>query len=249
MPTTAEIGMTNEIIGITSFDVFVSDCVQPPVWQQVGNDLSFNDFPIFVNLEEYITIINNCYLYYISGNTGCYCELTGSTLPPVTPTTTPTNTPTISLTSSITPTISLTPSITPTISTTPSVTPTNSVTPTITPTITTTPTVTPTVTKTQTPTPTSTITRTPTITPTRTPTPTIACNPIVLNWTFDGSEACQGTFTNTNTYYGQSPLVDLGYLYQDAGCNNPVPAGRFILQGGLVFEVVGLQGQLNLITC
>lgn len=244
MPTNVEIGMTNEIIGITSFDVFVSDCVQPPVWQQVGNDLSFDEFPIYVDLEQYITIINSCYLYYISGDTGCYCELTGSTLPPEpTPTTTPTNTPTISLTPSITPTISVTPSVTPTISVTPSITPTITTTPTVTPTITKTPTQTPTQTKTPTRTP------TPTITPTRTPTPTIACSPIVLNWTFDGSDACQGIYTNTNTYYGQSPLVDLNYLYQDSGCTIPVPAGRFILQGGLVFEVVGLQGQLNLVTC
>jgi len=234
MPTNVEIGMTNEIIGITSFDVFVSDCVQPPIWQQVGNDLSFNDFPIYVDLEQYITIINSCYLYYISGDTGCYCELTGSTIPPSpTPTITPTNTPTISLTPSITPTSSITPSVTPTFTPTPTVTPTITKTPSSTPT------------ETQTPTTTS----TPTKTPTQTPTPTKDCSSMVLNWTFDETDACQGIYTNTNTYYGQSPLVDQGYLYQDSGCTNPVPAGRFILQGGLVFEVVGLQGQLNLVTC
>ena len=230
MPTNIEIGMTNEIIGITSYDVFVSECVQPPVWQQVGNDLSFENFPIIIDLEQYITIVDSCYLYYISGDTGCYCELTGSTIPiSPTPSSTPPITPTISLTPSITPTISLTPSITPTISLTPSVTRTQTPTPTVTRTPTRTP--------------------TPTITPTRTPTPTIACYPMTLNWTFDELEACSGGFTNSNTYYGQTPLQDGGYLYQNSNCSSPVPAGRFILQGGLVFEVQGGNGQIFQVQC
>ena len=226
--------MTNEIIGITSYDVFVSECVQPPVWQQVGNDLSFNDFPIILDLEQYITITDSCYLYYISGDTGCYCELTGSTIPPSpTPTNTPSNTPTISLTPSVTPSNTATPSVTPSNTATPSVTPTNTKTPTQTTTQTSTPTNTP----------------TPTVTPTMTPTPTIACYPVTLNWTFDGLEACSGGFTNTNTYYGQTTLQDGGYLYQNSNCSLPVPAGRFLLQGGLVFEVVGLQGQIFEVQC
>lgn len=232
--------MTNEIIGITSYDVFVSECVQPPVWQQVGNNLSFGDFPIILDLEQYITIIDNCYLYYISGDTGCYCELTGSTIPPSpTPTNTPSNSPTPSITPSNTPTISLTPSVTPSNTTTPSVTPTNTTTPSLTPTKTTTPTQTSTPTKTP----------TPTVTPTMTPTPTILCYPVTLNWTFDELEACSGGFTNTNTYYGQTTLQDGGYLYQNSNCSSPVPAGRFLLQGGLVFEVVGLQGQIFQVQC
>ena len=244
MPTNIEIGMTNEIIGITSYDVFVSECVQPPVWQQVGNDLSFDDFPVILDLEQYITITNSCYLYYISGDTGCYCELTGSTNPPtVTPTNTPSITPTNSVTPSITPTNSVTPSITPSVSVTPSITPSISLTPTVTPTVTKTPTTTPTPTNTPTKTP------TPTLTPTRTPTPTRACTAVVLNWTFDGGQACSGGFTNNNTYYGQSVLQNGSYLYQDSSCSTPVPAGRFLLQGGLVFEVVGLQGQIFEVIC
>ena len=131
MPTTVEIGMTNEIIGINSFDVFVSECVQPPNWVIVANDISFQDQPIIVDLDSFITVTNDCFLYYISGDTGCFCSGTGSTIPiSPTPTNTPPITPTISLTPSITPTISLTPSITPTISLTPTLTPTNTLTPT-----------------------------------------------------------------------------------------------------------------------
>lgn len=148
---------------------------------------------------------------------------------------------------------SQTPSLTPTITPTnlASNTPIPTSTPTKTPT--TTPTVTPTITKTPTRTPTPTITPTktptPTLTPTRTPTPTRACTAVVLNWTFDGGQACSGGFTNNNTYYGQSVLQNGSYLYQDSSCSTPVPAGRFLLQGGLVFEVVGLQGQIFEVIC
>jgi hypothetical protein len=44
MPTTVEIGMTNEIIGITSFDVFVSECVQPPNWVLVADNFTYDQF-------------------------------------------------------------------------------------------------------------------------------------------------------------------------------------------------------------
>lgn len=131
MPTTVEIGMTNEIIGITSFDFFVSECVQPPNWVIVANDISFEEQPIVVDLDSFITVTNDCFLYYISGDTGCYCTGTGSTVPPPpTPTSTPSNTPSQTVTPSITPTISLTSSITPTNTITPTITPTTTLTPT-----------------------------------------------------------------------------------------------------------------------
>lgn len=139
MPTVVTIGMTQEITGITSFDVFVSECVQPPNWILIANDYSYEQFPIFVDLDSFLNLTSDCFLYYISGDTGCYCSETGSTIPPSpTPTVTPTNTP------SITPTISLTPTNSPTVSVTPTYTPTLSITPTITPTSTKTPTPTPT---------------------------------------------------------------------------------------------------------
>jgi hypothetical protein len=234
MPTTVEIGMTNEIIGINSFDVFVSECVQPPNWVIVANDISFQDQPIIVDLDSFITVTNDCFLYYISGDTGCFCSGTGSTIPiSPTPTNTPPITPTISLTPTITPTISLTPSITPTISVTPSVTPTIPITPTSTPTNT----------------PTNTPTQTPTLTPTRTPTPTKLCYELTLQWSFNETDACNGINLSTNTYYGDPTLQDGGYLYTDSNCTTPVNAGRFVIQGGSVFEVVGPSGQLSLIQC
>ena len=141
MPNLAEIGLNSETLGINTYDVFVSVCGGTPVWQQVADDISYSNFPVYVLLSDYG--ISDCYQYLIEGDTGCECQGTGWVV-------TPTPTPTSSSTPSVTPTI--TPSITPTITTTPSVTPT-SVTPSVTPTNTITPTITTTPTTTPTPTP------------------------------------------------------------------------------------------------
>ena len=116
------IDLNNEIIGINTYDVYVSNCVEPPEWQLVADDYTYEQFPVFL-LDSAAGITGDCYTYLISGDTGCICTGTGSTLP-------------VSVTPSVTPTISLTPSVTPTISITPSVTPsiTSSVTPTPSPT-------------------------------------------------------------------------------------------------------------------
>ena len=126
------IDLNNEIIGINTYDVYVSNCVEPPEWQLVADDYTYEQFPVFL-LDSAAGITGDCYTYLISGDTGCICTGTGSTLPV---SVTPSVTPTITLTPSVTPTISLTPSVTPTISITPSVTPsiTSSVTPTPSPT-------------------------------------------------------------------------------------------------------------------
>ena len=136
-----EIGLNNEVLGINTYDVFVSEC-SPTNWVQVEDDILFSQFPVNVDLDSY-GIIGDCYAYLVSGDTGCSCQGQGWV-------TSPTPTPTITTTPSVTPTI--TPSITPTITTTPSVTPT-SVTPSVTPTNTITPTITTTPTMTPTPTP------------------------------------------------------------------------------------------------
>ncbi len=140
MPNLVEIGLNSNVLGVNTYDVFVSEC-SPTNWVQVGDDILFSQFPVYVLLSDYG--ISDCYQYLISGDTGCECQGTGWVV-------TPTPTPTSSVTPSVTPTI--TPSITPTITTTPSVTPT-SVTPSVTPTNTITPTITPTNTPTPTPTP------------------------------------------------------------------------------------------------
>ena len=126
------IDLNNEILGINTYDVYVSNCVEPPEWQLVADDYTYEQFPVFL-LDSAYGITGDCYNYLISGDTGCICTGTGSTLPV---SVTPSVTPTITLTPSITPTISVTPSVTPTISVTPSVTPsiTSSVTPTPSPT-------------------------------------------------------------------------------------------------------------------
>jgi hypothetical protein len=89
------IGLNSEYVGINTYDVFVSECGTTN-WQSVADDIVFSDFPLTVNLDDY-SITGSCYQYYVSGDTGCYCSSTGSTIPPspsVTPTPTPTPTPT-----------------------------------------------------------------------------------------------------------------------------------------------------------
>jgi len=141
MPNLAEIGLNSETLGINTYDVYVSSCANPPFWELVADDVTFNQFPVFVLLSDYG--ISDCYQYLISGDTGCECQGVGWLV-------SPTPTPTSSVTPSVTPTI--TPSITPTNTITPSVTPTN-VTPSVTPSITITPTITPSITPTPTPSP------------------------------------------------------------------------------------------------
>lgn len=141
MPNIVSIGISNQILGISNYDVYVSEC-EPTNWQLVATDLTYDQFPYDVNLDFW-GVTSDCYQYKIETDTGCVCENIGWV---TTPTPTPTITPTISLTPTITPTI------TPSITTTPTVTPT-SVSPTPTPTISITPTITPSITITPTPTP------------------------------------------------------------------------------------------------
>lgn len=132
------IDLNNEILGINTYDVYVSNCVEPPEWQLVADDYTYEQFPVFL-LDSAYGITGDCYNYLISGDTGCICTGTGYL---GTPTPTPTVT-TSSVTPSVTPTNTVTPSITP------SITPTNTVTPTNSQTVTPTNTVTPTPTQSQ----------------------------------------------------------------------------------------------------
>jgi len=141
MPNIVSIGISNQILGISNYDVYISEC-EPTNWQLVATDLTYDQFPYEVNLDFW-GVTSDCYQYKIETDTGCVCENIGWV-------TTPTPTPTITPTTSLTPTI--TPTITPSITTTPTVTPT-SVSPTPTPTISITPTITPSITVTPTPTP------------------------------------------------------------------------------------------------
>ena len=153
------IGLNNEVLGVNTYDVFVSNCVNPPEWTQVADDITFSQFP-WTFLDSAFGITGTCYTYYVSGDTGCYCEGTGYTVSP-----------------SVTPTMTVTPSITPTITpspVSPSVTPTMTATPSITPTVTATPSITPTITPSS------------SVTPTLTPTPSTSqtsCVEMSLNWT------------------------------------------------------------------
>jgi len=136
------IGLNNEVLGVNTYDVFVSNCVNPPLWTQVADDITFSQFPQTF-LDSVYGITGTCYTYLVSGDTGCSCEGTGYT---VSPSVTPTMTVTPSITPSITPS-PVSPSVTPTITATPSITPT------ITPSISVTPTITPSISMTPTPTP------------------------------------------------------------------------------------------------
>lgn len=123
MPTVV-IGMVNEIVENTTYDVYVSECVTPSNWQLVTDNLLFEQFPIYVELDGFLELSGDtCYQYLISGDTACNCIMTGST---ILPTPTPTVTSTITPTPTITTTNTQTPTITPTITQTktPTVTPT-----------------------------------------------------------------------------------------------------------------------------
>lgn len=140
MPNIVEIGLNNEVLGVNTYNVYVSDCGVTN-WFPAYINISYSDFPVFVLLSDYG--ISDCYQYLIQGDTGCECQGIGWE---VTPTPTPTNTPTSSVTPTVTPTVTpsqVTPTPTPTISITPTITPTTSITPTITPTPSITPTPTP----------------------------------------------------------------------------------------------------------
>jgi len=224
------IDLNNEIIGINTYDVYVSNCVEPPDWQLVADDYTYEQFPVFL-LDSAVGITGDCYTYLISGDTGCICTGTGSTLPV---SVTPSVTPTITLTPSVTPTISLTPSVTPTISLTPSVTPTISLTPSVTPTISITPSVTPSITS--------------SVTPTPSPTPD-TCIPFVLEWSFNDTDACSGQNLSSNTYYTESPFTIGNILYENEDCDTPVSTGRYVLYNGSVYYIEALTGEITLHNC
>jgi len=88
------IDLNNEILGINTYDVYVSNCVEPPEWQLVADDYTYEQFPVFL-LDSAYGITGDCYNYLISGDTGCICTGTGYLA-------TPTPTPTVT-TSSVTP--------------------------------------------------------------------------------------------------------------------------------------------------
>ncbi len=47
-----EIGLNEEVIGINTYDVYVSEC-SPTNWVPVYNDISYNTFPVNVDLDTY----------------------------------------------------------------------------------------------------------------------------------------------------------------------------------------------------
>lgn len=95
---TLTIGFNTEYYGIDTFDVFVSLC-EPTNWIQVSNDITYQDFPITIDLTDYGIIQADCFRYYVSGNTGCYYTTqvdasVGTICPSPTPTVTSSITPT-----------------------------------------------------------------------------------------------------------------------------------------------------------
>ena len=119
-----EIGIGNEILGISTYDIQISDCT-PTNWQTVATDLSLSDFPFDINLDFW-GVTSGCYQYQITTDTDCVCTGSGWV---VSPTPTPTTTPTITVSPTVTPSVtpsSVTPSVTPTVSitATPTMTPT-----------------------------------------------------------------------------------------------------------------------------
>lgn len=104
------------------------------------------------------------------------------------------------------------------------------------------------------PTPSNTPTNTPTpsVTPTITPTPSssqTSCVEMSLNWTFDNTDACAGTYTNTNTYYTSYPISAGNYIYTDSACSTNATSGRFLVFGVGDVLYIGAYGMLTNYTC
>jgi len=51
-----EIGIGNEILGISTYDIQISDCT-PTNWQTVATDLSLSDFPFDINLDFWCQVV------------------------------------------------------------------------------------------------------------------------------------------------------------------------------------------------
>lgn len=98
----------------------------------------------------------------------------------------------------------------------------------------------------------------PSVTPSLTPTPTItptptssqtSCVGMSLNWTFDNTDACAGTYTNTNTYYTSYPISAGNYIYTDSACSTNATSGRFLVFGVGDVLYIGAYGMLTNYTC
>lgn len=206
MPTNIVVGLENDIIGVTNYDIWVGDCVDELVFV---TGLTFNQFPYVFDVEEYLTGYTCCYTYFVSGDTGCVCEGQYNVC---TPTPTPTNT----ITPTVTPSIAISPSNTMTVTPTQTVTPTVTITNTQTTTLTQTPTNTSTNTPTRTVTPTNTKTPdaspdpTPTNTPTNSITPTPTTTPVTFAVSISG--CCYGNVLSTTfTFTGSVSVGDTFY--------------------------------------
>lgn len=206
MPTNIVVGLENDIIGVTNYDIWVGDCIDELVYV---TGLTFNQFPYVFDVEAYLTGYTCCYTYFVSGDTGCVCEGQYNVC---TPTPTPTNT----ITPTVTPSIAISPSNTMTYTPTQTVTPTVTITNTQTTTLTQTPTNTSTNTPTRTVTPTNTKTPdaspdpTPTNTPTNSITPTPTTSPVTFAVSISG--CCLGnTLSTTFTFTGSVSVGDTFY--------------------------------------
>ena len=70
----------------------------------------------------------------------------------------------------------------------------------------------------------------------------------ILNWSFDSTDACNGTNLSSTTYYGSLPLTAGDVLYSNSGCSTPASTGRYIVLGGNVLYV-NVGGVLSNYTC
>lgn len=136
----AEITITNtNLIGSQfTYDLYIRDCTSTVWGNPVKTNLSYSDFPQYINLVDTLGPNAGCYTFKVQEvNTNLECSGTTYYVTPTptsTVTTTPTVTPTSNLVETPTPTQTQTPTVTPTNTTT--TTPTQTQTPTVTPTVT-----------------------------------------------------------------------------------------------------------------
>lgn len=101
-----------------------------------------------------------------------------------------------------------------------------------------------------TPTPSASLPVTPSLSLTQTPSASqTTCVAMTLQWSFNDSDACNGTNLSSNTYYTSSPLSAGNYIYSNSSCTTTVASGRYILDGLGNILYVSFGGLLQTYNC
>ena len=68
-----EIGLNNPSSGASTYDVYITDFDANTGWIQVVTGITYNQFPVIVNTDDYPDV-NDSIKYKIVSDNGCECE-------------------------------------------------------------------------------------------------------------------------------------------------------------------------------